>query len=52
MTIRTQEEASGLPAPFFAERDASSEEQFFEAEPLSLHEELDVSSTVPPRPAA
>jgi hypothetical protein len=51
MTTGTQEEASGLPAPFFAEREASSEQQFFEAEPLSLHEELDVGSTVPPRPA-
>jgi hypothetical protein len=53
MTIGAQEEASGLPGPFFAEPDASSEVQFFEAEPLSLHDDLDnVGSAVPKRPAA
>ena len=52
MSIGTQEEASGLLAQFFAERDASSEEPFFEAEPLSLHDDLDnAASAVAMRPA-
>jgi hypothetical protein len=52
MSIGTRE-TSGSPAQFFSERDASAEQPFFEAEPLSLHVDPDdVDSAVLTRPAA